>query len=357
MRRATLGLASHELAALVVSPGPDLRYLCGYDAIALERLTALILQADSAYLVVPELEVRAALASPVAELGIEVLTWGETDDPYRVVADLIPGGGKAGVEARMWAAKTFALGGAGLNVTTGERALAELRLRKSAYEINCLRKAGAAIDRVHEQVSGFLRIGRTERAIAADISAAIIATGHERVDFAIVASGPNGASPHHLASDRELVAGDLIVVDIGGTMPDGYCSDSTRTYCLGDPEPAARDAYEVLQVAQELAVRHVVPGISAEAIDAAARSVITAAGYGELFMHRTGHGIGLETHEEPYLVAGNATTLEPGMVFSVEPGIYLADQFGARIEDIVAVTETGWESFNLRPRNLIVVPT
>ena len=182
--------------------------------------------------------------------------------------------------------------------------------------------AGEAIDRVHAQVPGWLRPGRTEREVAADISEAILAEGHASVDFAIVASGPNGASPHHTAADRVLQAGDAVVVDIGGTMPSGYCSDCTRTYAIGTPPAEFTAYYQVLKDAQEAACAAVRPGVTAEAVDAAAREPITAAGFGEYFVHRTGHGIGLETHEDPYIVSGNAEVLQPGYAFSIEPGIY-----------------------------------
>ncbi len=233
-------------------------------------------------------------------------------------------------------------------------ALRELRARKSPAEVAALLAAGEAIDSVHAQVPGWLRPGRTEREVAADISDAILAAGHVTVDFAIVASGPNGASPHHTAADRVLQPGDAVVVDIGGTMPSGYCSDCTRTYAIGDPPAEFVAYYQVLKDAQEAACAAVRPGIPAEAIDAAAREPIAAAGYGEYFVHRTGHGIGLETHEDPYIVSGNSETLQSGNAFSVEPGIYPGPH-GARIEDIVVCTEAGAQRLNNRTRELVVV--
>jgi Xaa-Pro dipeptidase len=235
------------------------------------------------------------------------------------------------------------------------RVLRELRMRKAPDEVAALAEAGAAIDRVHSAVPRWLRAGRTEREVGHDIAAAIVAEGHERVDFVIVGSGPNGASPHHELSDRVIEAGDVVVVDIGGTMPSGYCSDETRTYALGEPPAQVREAYAVLQKAQAEAVSSVQVGVTAEAVDAVARNVLLAAGLGDRFIHRTGHGIGLETHEEPYLVAGNDELLDVGMAFSVEPGIYFEGEWGARIEDIVVVTESGVHSVNHRPRDLEVV--
>jgi Xaa-Pro aminopeptidase len=219
-----------------------------------------------------------------------------------------------------------------------------------------LRRAGAAIDRVHRRIGEWLRPGRTEREVARDIAEDIIAAGHESADFVIVASGPNSAAPHHEASDRVIRPGDPVVVDIGGTTREGYCSDSTRTYAVGEPPPAFRELYEVLLEAQRTQTESVRPGITAEELDAVGRDIITGAGYGEHFIHRTGHGIGLETHEEPYIVAGSALPLEPGMTFSVEPGIYLPGRFGARIEDIALCTGSGGERLNLTGRDLVVLP-
>lgn len=204
-------------------------------------------------------------------------------------------------------------------------------------------------------MGGWLRPGRTEHEVAIAIERGILAAGHQRVDFVIVASGPNGASPHHAPSRRIISPGDTVVVDIGGTMPSGYCSDSTRTYAVGQPSSAARQQYEVLREAQQRAVEAVRPGVTAESVDAAAREVISDAGLGDLFVHRTGHGIGVETHEHPYIVAGNTRTLEPGMVFSIEPGIYDPGRQGARIEDIVVVTASGSRRLNNRPHELVVL--
>jgi Xaa-Pro aminopeptidase len=233
-------------------------------------------------------------------------------------------------------------------------ALRALRVRKTPAEVAALAAAGAAIDRVHARVPQWLRPGRTEREAAADIASAIAAEGHARIDFVIVGSGPNAAKPHHEPADRVLSPGDAVVVDIGGTMPSGYCSDCTRTYALGAVPPGMPVYYAVLAEAQEAACAAVRPEVPAEAVDAVARDLITAAGYGEDFTHRTGHGIGLETHEDPYIVTGNTEELEPGMAFSVEPGIYPGPH-GARIEDIVVCTADGYRRLNNGSRELIVV--
>ncbi len=343
---------------LLLTPGPDLRYVSGYDAPALERLTCLAVPADAdPFLVVPRLEVPAAKASPAGSLGLEITGWDETDDPYALVADRLGGPATVGISDRMWALMVLRLAAAlpGARQMLASTALSPLRSVKSQAEIAALREAGQAIDRVHRAVPGWLRAGRTEQQVAADIGDAILAAGHATVDFTIVASGPNAASPHHTASDRVLREGDAVVVDIGGTMPSGYCSDCTRTYVIGQPPAEFAAYYQILTDAQDAACDLVRPGVSAEEVDAAAREPITAAGYGQFFVHRTGHGIGLETHEDPYIVAGNTELLRPGNAFSVEPGIYPGPH-GARIEDIVVCTATGCERLNTVTRDLVCVP-
>jgi len=346
------------LDALLLTPGPDLRYVIGYDAHALERLTCLAIRSSGeALLVVPRLELAAAQASPAGRLDLEIIPWDETDDPYALVAARLGNPAAVGLADRMWALMTLRFRATlhGTRQELASRALSSLRSVKSPAEVAALREAGQAIDRVHARVPGWLRPGRTELQVAADIGDAILAQGHARVDFAIVASGPNAASPHHSAAERVLRDGDAVVVDIGGTMPSGYCSDCTRTYVIGRPPGDFAAYYQVLKDAQAAACAAVRPGVSAEAVDAAAREPITAAGYGQYFLHRTGHGIGLETHEDPYIVAGNADPLRSGHAFSIEPGIYPGPH-GARIEDIVVCTETGCERLNAVTRELVSVP-
>ncbi|HEY8789717.1 MAG TPA: Xaa-Pro peptidase family protein [Actinopolymorphaceae bacterium] len=349
---------------VLVAPGPDLRYLTGYDAKPLERLTCLVVPATGTpLLVVPTLERPAAEASPAGALTI--VDFGETDDPYAGVAALLEDEhvrpDVVAVDNLMWAEKLLAFQRA-LPATTIRLAgdlIVEMRIRKSPDEVAALRAAGAAIDSVHARMGEWLRPGRTEAAVAADIADAILAAGHVTVDFTIVGSGPNGASPHHDSSERVIEPGDPVVVDIGGTMPSGYCSDSTRTYVAGggDGPPADFAAYyAVLQQAQDAACAQARPGVTCASVDEAARSIIRDAGFGEFFIHRTGHGIGLQGHEDPYIVVGNERLLEPGMAFSVEPGIYLPGHHGARIEDILVCTETGAERLNNTSRDLSVLP-
>jgi Xaa-Pro aminopeptidase len=352
---AAAAAARAGIGVLLLTPGPDLRYLTGYDTHQSERLTCLAVPADGApFLVTPQLEMRSVLASPAGVLGLDIIGWDETDDPYALVADRLGRPETAGLSGQMWAMMVLRFRDAlpATRLALASAALRGLRIRKTAAEVAALRAAGEAIDRVHQRVPGWLRPGRTEREVAADIAGAITAEGHARADFVIVASGPNAAKPHHDPGGRVLAAGDAVVVDIGGTMPSGYCSDCTRTYVIGQPPPEFADYYQVLKAAQEAACAAVRPGVSAEAVDAAARGPIDAAGYGRFFVHRTGHGIGLETHEDPYIVAGNAEALVPGMAFSVEPGIYPGPH-GARIEDIVVCTADGCERLNNASRELV----
>ena len=353
---------SQGVDALLVSPGADLRYLTGYEAKPLERLTCLLLPADGdPVLVVPGLEQPAALASPVGASGLSVVSWQETDDPYALVASLLPPPATRGTLAldnHMWAEKVLALAAVmpGARQVLATPVLGELRMRKTPDEVAALRDAGQAIDRVHTRMGEWLRPGRTERQVGRDIAEAIVAEGHVTADFVIVASGPNGSSPHHDLSDRVIETGDPVVVDIGGTVAAGYCSDCTRTYVAGGEPPAEFAAYyTVLQQAQAAQTDYARPGVTAESLDAVGRDVIAAAGYGEAFVHRTGHGIGLETHEEPYIVSGNDQVLEAGMAFSIEPGIYLSGRHGARIEDIVVCTDDGAERMNQISRDLVVL--
>ncbi|MEU8092082.1 M24 family metallopeptidase [Micromonospora chalcea] len=358
LAEAQRAAAAAGLDALLLTPGSDLRYLTGYDAREGERLTCLVLPAEGEpTLIVPVLERPDAEAAPGT--GYRIVDHADGADPWPLVRAALPGPVRAvGLADRMWAQQVLALRDVlpGAAQRLASDVLREMRIRKSRAEVAALAEAGAAIDAVHRRMAEWLRPGRTEREVAADLAAAIRAAGHATVDFVIVAAGPNGASPHHGVSDRPIGVGEPVVVDIGGTMPSGYRSDCTRTYVAGGPAPAEfTDYYAVLWEAQRAAVAAVAPGVTAEALDAVARDVITAAGFGDAFLHRTGHGIGLDGHEEPYVVTGNPRPLEAGMAFSVEPGIYLAGRHGARIEDIVVCTTDGGQRLNTTPTELIAL--
>ncbi len=349
-------LRDQELDALLVGPSADLRYLVGYHALPLERLTLLVVPADGEpILVAPELE-AARVRESGADRFADPRTFGEVDDPYRIVVDHLRACGSAShlaVQDRLWTSFTLALQAAlpQARWAPGSQVMRELRMHKTPEEIEALRAVGAAIDEVHAQVPSLLRPGRTEAEVGRDLHELIL-QDHDEVNFVIVASGPNGASPHHETGDRLLQDQDAVVVDIGGTRQ-GYCSDMTRNYVVGDAPEGYPELHAVLEEAQDLAVAAVQPGATAASIDAAARDHIAAAGFGEHFIHRTGHGIGVEEHEEPWIVGGNELPLAPGMAFSVEPGIYIPGRYGARIEDIVVVTDDGVERLNHRPRGIL----
>jgi len=355
-RRAQDAAARDGIDALVITPGADLRYLTGYDAKPLERLTAFLVPASGdPLLIVPELELRAARASGI---DMEIAAWAETDDPFTLVAERLAGTARIAVDDHIWGIRLLTLQERlpQASFSPAGRLIAPLRAIKEPDEVAALREAAGAIDRVHARMGEWLRPGRTEREVGADIARAIIDEGHVRVDFVIVGSGSNGASPHHEVSDRVIRAGEPVVVDIGGTMPSGYCSDSTRNYVAGGPAPTEYcEAYAVLVEAQEAQRVYACPGVTAESVDEVGRAMLRDAGYGDLFIHRTGHGIGLETHEEPYIVAGNQTVLQAGMAFSIEPGFYVDGHYGARIEDIVVATDEGLDVLNQSPRDLLIL--
>ncbi len=344
---------------LVITPGYDLQYLIGSRAQTFERLTALVVPASGAkpVVVLPRLERAALRHSAAADLGLPVQEWVDGEDPYVLVADALGGHARVGVTDSMPALHLLPLAARlGAVPVLATPVLAGLRMIKDAAEVDALSAAGAAIDRVHARVPEFLRPGRTEAQIAVDVTEAIVAEGHTEATFVIVGSGPNGADPHHRHSERELQSGDVVVVDIGGPLAAGYHSDCTRTYSLGEPGRDVAERYAVLQRAQAAAVAAVRPGVTAQQVDAAARDILAAAGLAEFFVHRTGHGIGLSVHEEPYIVAGNDLPLTEGMAFSIEPGIYFPGEWGARVEDIVIVTADGALAVNKRPHDLTVVP-
>jgi Xaa-Pro aminopeptidase len=369
--------AARELAAdagftaVLVGVGADMRYLAGYPATPMERLTMLVIPtAGELALVAPRLEAAPARSCPPAAAGLlPVITWDETDDPHALVATMVrPAAGSANGTLRIAVSDDLParhllrlqerLTGARFELASP--ILGQLRIVKDADEVALLTEAAHAADRVVTQIAAGRLVGRTEADVAREVRERLIAEGHDEATFAIVASGPNSASPHHEASDRVIAAGEPIVLDIGGTI-DGYGSDTTRTLWVTGGDPAKgpdqqfRHLFDVLHGAQATSTASVRPGVPAESVDTAARQPIEAEGYGEAFFHRTGHGIGLEGHEDPYIVAGNGEGLRPGMAFSIEPGIYLVGQYGARIEDIVLCGPDGAIPLNESPRELYVV--
>ena len=355
--RALEAAEAAGLAGLLVSPGPDLAYLTAYRPPPLERLTLLVLTPSiDPTLVVPTLERPLAERVPGALGLLTVRDWRDsTDDPYAIVAGML-GPGRYAVTDRTWASHLLALERVApdRSFVAASEAVPLLRAVKDADEIQRLRAVANGADAAFADVIELPFAGRAETDVAAELDRLLRDHGHQRVDFTIVGSGPNAASGHHEPGERRIQPGDAVVMDFGG-MRDDYCSDITRTVFVGEPSREEREVYAIVRAAQQAAFEAVRPGVAAEEVDRAARAVITEAGYGERFVHRTGHGIGLEIHEPPYIVEGNRTPLEAGMTFSDEPGIYLEGRFGVRIEDQVAVTAQGAERLNEASRELTVV--
>lgn len=354
MERARSALGDVGVDALCLSVGSDLPYLTGYRAMPLERLTMLVVRTDGeAVLVVPGLE---APRVDTANGTFSVRPWSETEDPIAIVSDLLVGTGRVAIGDETWSRFVLALQHAKEDrswLPAGDL-MRRLRIVKSPAEIAALRAAARTVDGVADQMATVQFSGRSELDVSREFTERTIADGHDEVLFAIVASGPNGASPHHEPTGRIIQHGDAVVVDFGGRQAE-YASDTTRMFVVGEAPYGFDAAYEVMRAAHSAATAHVQPGVTASSIDAVARMVIEEGGYGELFIHRVGHGIGMDTHEHPYLVEGNDEVIEAGMAFSIEPGIYVPDEWGMRLEDIVAVTETGVESLNRSDRSIRIV--
>jgi Xaa-Pro aminopeptidase len=357
--RTAAETAGRGIGALLITPSADYEYLLGYRAPLLERLTCLILPAEGVpALVLPRLEEPLARHSigALAE-AIEILTWEETDDPFRLVKDRLKGAPlRIALQDQMWSRHVLRLRALldPAELVDASPVTGAVRRVKQPEEIDRLRATASAADDAMLAITAERFSGRSEAEISRRIRELLLTAGHDSADFAIVGSGPNAASPHHEPGERVIEAGDSVVLDIGGTRA-AYCSDTSRTAFVGEPPPDFAAMYEVLRIAQAAACEAVAPGVPASDVDRAARRVIEEAGYGEAFFHRTGHGIGMETHEEPYIVESNDEPLVAGNAFSIEPGIYLAGQWGARIEDIVACTETGGERLNTSSRELYLV--
>jgi Xaa-Pro aminopeptidase len=354
-------MAELGVEVLLLSVGPDLPYLTGYEAMPLERLTMLVLPREGdATLVVPRLEAPRVAERPDV---FALRPWDEVDDPIAIVAGLVGPAATVAIGDRTWARFVLDLQAA-LPQAAWRRAvdvLGPLRAVKEPGEVAALRRAAEAADRVAAQLqAGLIPLaGRTEAEVSADIGRRLVDEGHQRVNFAIVAAGENAASPHHEPGERVIRPGEVVLCDFGGTMHDGegvgYCSDITRCVHLGEPPAEVAEAYAVLHEAQAAGVAGATVGTTCEDVDTIARNVITQAGFGEWFIHRTGHGIGVEEHEDPYIVSGNATPLAPGHAFSIEPGIYLPGRFGLRLEDIVVAAAEGPDALNKADHTLAVV--
>lgn len=348
MARAADNAAGAGLAGVLVAPGPDLVWLTGYRPTAItERLTLLVLTVGhEPTLIVPRLERPDAQAAPAAP-ALTMLDWVDGSDPYAVAVDVLDADGRYGISDSAWAMHLLGLqhalpDSAYQSLTVS---LPMLRAVKDAPELARLTAAGAAADAAYGEILKVPFAGRRETEVAADLAALLRRFGHEQVDFTVVGSGPNGANPHHEAGERVIEQGDPIVLDFGG-LKHGYGSDTTRTVTVGEPSDEVRNVHAIVRRAQQTAFEAVRPGVSCQEIDRTARRVIADAGYGEQFIHRTGHGIGVTTHEPPYMIEGEEQPMVPGMCFSIEPGIYLPGRFGVRIEDIVTVTPDGGRRLN-----------
>jgi len=349
-------MAELGVDALLLSVGPDLPYLTGYEAMPLERLTMFVLpRTGDAQLVVPRLEAPRVARRP--EL-FGIVEWEETDDPIALVAGMIRRSARSvAIGDHTWARFVLDLQRAvpSCDFVRATDVVAPIRMVKDADEVAALTRAAHAVDAIAQEMRSAPFAGRNELDVHRELVERMLAAGHERAHFAIVAAGANAASPHHEpTATRTINDGDIVLCDFGGTM-DGYCSDITRMFHVGEVPSEVRDVYAVLVEAQEAGVRGAKVGTPCADVDAASRAVIAEAGFGEYFVHRVGHGIGTEAHEDPYLVAGNDRLLEPGHAFSVEPGIYFPERFGMRLEDIVVATLAGPLRLNDAPRDIAIV--
>lgn len=355
-RAATLA-SDAGMTGVLVTPGPDLTYFTGYQPTAMtERITMLVIQAgrDPA-LIVPTLERPDADAAPGASV-VSLTDWGDDRDPYAATAGLLDARGRYAISDSAWAMHVLGLQDAmpDSRYVSMTAALPMIRAIKDARELELLAAAGAAVDAAFEEILHTRFAGRSEIDVAEDLAGLMRKHGHSAIEFTLIGSGPNGANPHHEVGERTIEVGDTVVMDFGG-IKDGYSSDVTRTVHVGEPSDEERNVYEVVRRAQQAAFEAVRPGIACQEIDRVARKVIADAGYGEQFIHRVGHGIGLAAHEPPYMVEGESRPIEARMCFSIEPGIYMRGRFGVRIEDIVAAIDGGARRLNNTSRELHIV--
>jgi Xaa-Pro aminopeptidase len=348
--RSQMKAAGVELLSL--PPGDDLDYLLGYSPHLDERPCYLFLTADDAVFLVPELNAAQARS----RVNLPFLTYTDAEGPaaaLRQARDRLKAAGSIAVGDTMRADFLLLLqewwaGGA---FVPGAQVMAPVRMIKSADEIDAMRRSAATADVATDAAFAASRPGVTEIAVARAVQEAFAAQGVTQAGFAIVGGGPNSAYPHHASSSRPLAAGEPVLVDLGGRL-DGYASDITRMGYLGDPPARYREVHAVVERAVRAGLSAVKPGVPLAAVDKAAREVIDAAGFGEHFTHRTGHGIGMTGHEPPSVTHTNQMPMQEGMVFSVEPGIYLEGEFGVRLEEIVAVGAKGAERLSKLPREV-----
>lgn len=358
-RKTQEQLAAANADAILISGGADLEYLTDYEAMPLERITAFVGRVSPAQetptLVVPELEKARVQSRPSVYV---VRSWDDTTDPVSVIASLLPTRGRVIVSDDLWALHVLGLQcqSPGLDLVTATEAIGGLRSIKSPLERGALAVVGSLADKVQTQIQQgeVPLVGRSEAEIAADIAGRLVAAGHDSVEFVIVASGPNSASPHHHPGSRIVRRGEMVLFDFGGRA-EGFCSDTTRCVYTGPVPAEVRAAYDVLTAAQEAAVQAVKPGRTLADVDLAARRLIGAAGYGDYFIHRIGHGIGTQVHEHPYVTELNDEPIQVGHAFSIEPGIYIPGEWGMRLEDIVVVESNGALRCNNSNRSLVEV--
>lgn len=357
LQRASAAAEAAGLVGVLVTPGPDLLYLTGYAPVAItERITMLVIPADGEpALIVPKLERPDAEEAPGAS-RLRITDWTDGSDPYDAAARLLVSDGRYAISDSAWSMHLLGLQDRlpGSSYVSMTAALPMLRAVKDEDEILRLAAAAAAADRTYEDILDVRFAGRSETDVGADLADLLRLHGHTQVDFTVVGSGPNGANPHHEIGPRIIQEGDMVVLDFGG-LKHGYGSDTTRTVHVGEPSTEELDVHDIVRRAQQAGFDAVRPGVVCQKIDRAPRAVITDAGYGDFFIHRTGHGIGLTTHEPPYMVEGETQLLQPGMCFSIEPGIYLPNRFGVRIEDIVTVTPDGGRRLNQTSHEMAIV--
>jgi Xaa-Pro aminopeptidase len=356
LRRVRSAMTERDIDAVLLSVGHDLPYLTGYTAMPLERLTLLVVPREGdASLLIPQLEAARVTEQP-GVFGL--VPWSETDDPTAIAGRLVAGARRIAIGDQMWARFLVEMLPhlPGAEFTRAVDVVGALRRTKDSAEIDALAAAGAAVDRIAGELQRgeIPLVGRTEAQVSAHLGQRIVEEGHQKVNFAIVAAGENASSPHHHPGDRVIREGEIVLCDFGGTM-DGYCSDTTRCVVTGEIAPDVAEAYAVLHEAQAIGVAAATIGTPCEEVDRATRRVIADAGFGEYFIHRTGHGIGLEEHEDPYIVEGNTLPLEAGHAFSIEPGIYVPGAWGMRLEDIAVATVDGPLRLNNSDHRLVSV--